>query len=286
MTDAKALLPSFEERYADVKAVRVRYYVGGPADVDPPLVLLHGLGGAASNWTELAPMLARTRRVLIPELPGHGGSAALPATPPTLEPFAERVGRVMEREGLGSALLVGHSLGGLVALRLALRQPDAVRGLVLAAAAGISSGSRRARYALSILGVVKPGRWLAPHRTRVARSRFLRTVVFGYWGAADVLALSDRMVEGFMSGPALHTDTVSAARALVADDARRELGAIKCPCLVLWGAEDHQVEVADAFEYARRLGAPVRVIADCGHLLIGERPDACVDAIEDLAASL
>jgi pimeloyl-ACP methyl ester carboxylesterase len=286
VTDAKGLLPGFEEYYADVRAVRTRYYVGGPPGGDPPLVLLHGLGGAASNWTELAPRLARTRRVLIPELLGHGGTAALPATPPTLEPFADRVGRVMEREALGPALVVGHSFGGLVALRLALRRPDAVRGIVIAAAAGISSATRRARYALSILGVVKPGRWLAPYRTRVAGSPFLRTLVFGYWGAADVLALSDRMVEGFMAGPALHTDTVGAARALVADDARRELSAIKCPCLVLWGADDHQVEVSDAFEYARRLRASVRVIADCGHLLIGERPDACVDAIEDLAASL
>ena len=286
MTDAKGFLAGFEERYADVKAVRMRYYVGGPSGVDPPLVLLHGLGGAASNWTELAPALASARRVLIPELPGHGGSAALPAPPLTLEPFAERGGLLMEQEDLGPALVVGHSFGGLVALRLALRQPMAVSGLVLAASAGISSASLRARYALSILGVVKPGRWLAPHRRRVARSPFLRALVFGYWGAADVLALSDRMVEGFMAGPALHTDTLSAARALVADDARRELGAVKRPCLVLWGAEDHQVAVADGFEYARRLGASVRVIPDCGHLLVGERPDACIDAIEELAASL
>ena len=49
---------------------------------------------------------------------------------------------------------------------------------------------------------------------------------------------------------------------------------------MLWGARDRQVPVDDAFEYARRLRAPVRVIPDCGHLLIGERPEACADAIE------
>jgi len=43
--------------------------------------------------------------------------------------------------------------------------------------------------------------------------------------------------------------------------------------------------VDDAFEYARRLGAPLRVIADCGHLLVGERPDACADAIERFVAA-
>ncbi len=55
---------------------------------------------------------------------------------------------------------------------------------------------------------------------------------------------------------------------------------MRCPCLVLWGARDAMVPVADGFEYARRLRAPLRVIASCGHLLIAERPDACLDAIE------
>ena len=285
MTDAKALLAGFEERHAAVKAVRIRYYLAGPRENDPPLVLLHGLGGAASNWAELGPRLARTRRILIPELPGHGGSAALPAAP-TLEPYADRVIGVMEREGFAPAVLVGHSLGGLVALRVALRRPDAVCGIVLAAAAGISSASRRARYALAILGVVKPGKWLAPHRRAVARSPFLRSLVFGYWGAADVTSLSDRMVEGFMAGPGLHTDTLGAAQALVVDDPRPELRTITCPSLVLWGADDNQLDVADAFEYARRLRAPVRTIADCGHLPIGERPTACADAIEEFLETL
>ena len=49
--------------------------------------------------------------------------------------------------------------------------------------------------------------------------------------------------------------------------------------LVLWGARDNQLPVDDAFDYARRLRAQLRVIADCGHLLIVERPAACADAI-------
>jgi len=53
---------------------------------------------------------------------------------------------------------------------------------------------------------------------------------------------------------------------------------------VLWGARDNQLPIEDAFDYARRLQAPLRVIADCGHLLIGERPDACADAIETFLA--
>jgi pimeloyl-ACP methyl ester carboxylesterase len=51
--------------------------------------------------------------------------------------------------------------------------------------------------------------------------------------------------------------------------------------LVLWGARDRLVPLTDGYEYARRLRAPIRVIADCSHLLIGERPDACAAAIEE-----
>ena len=106
----------------------------------------------------------------------------------------------------------------------------------------------------------------------MARSAALKTLVFGRWGASDPPALSPEMAEAFLSGPARHTDTVSAAKALVRDDPRPDLDRVRCPVLLLWGARDNQLPVGDAFEYARRLRAPLRVIADCGHLLIGERP--------------
>jgi pimeloyl-ACP methyl ester carboxylesterase len=66
---------------------------------------------------------------------------------------------------------------------------------------------------------------------------------------------------------------------LVRDDPRIDLERVTAPALVLWGARDHQVPIDDAFEFARRLRVPLRTIADCGHLLVGERPDACADAI-------
>jgi pimeloyl-ACP methyl ester carboxylesterase len=278
VTDAKVELPGFEERFADVRGTRLRYLVAGEGE---PLLLVHGLGGAAANWLALAPLLLAGRRLLVPELPGHGGSAALPAAP-SLNAYADRLGLLLEHEGLASAGVVGHSLGGAIALRLAIRRSDAVNALVLAGAAGISSGTRNARYALTITGIVKPGRRLAPHRRRIARSNALKRVVFGRWGASDPPALREELAEAFLSGPARHTDTVSAAKALVRDDPRPDLDRVRCPSLVLWGARDNQLPVEDAFDYARRLRARLRVIADCGHLLIGERPDACADAIDDL----
>jgi pimeloyl-ACP methyl ester carboxylesterase len=272
-------IPGFEERFAEAKGSRMRYFVGGSAGGDP-VVLVHGLGGCAANWVDVAPLLAETRRVLVPELPGHGLSTPLPAVP-NLAVFADRIGLVAEHEQALPAAFVGHSLGAVVALRLALRHPHAVNALVLAAAAGISSTSRRARYGLRILGIIGPRRLVAPWAGSVAGSAFLRYAVFGHWGAADPLILSPEAVDGFLEGTRLTSDSVSAARAVVADDVRPELDRLRCPTLVLWGALDNQLRLVDAFEFARRLDAPLRVIADCGHLLIGERPDLCADAVEN-----
>ena len=281
MTDAKSLLPRFEERFAELRGSRLRYFVAGEGNA---IVLVHGLGGAATNWTLLAPALARQRRVVIPDLPGHGGSQPLPAVP-NLNVFADRVALLAEREGASPAAIVGHSFGGVVALRLALRHPGVVSRLVLAATAGISSTTRRAEYSLRIVGLVKPGKLIAPFRDRVAGSARLRSLAFGHWSVSDPAAFSPRAASGFLEGPPLHTDTVSAALALVRDDPRPDLHELGCPCLVLWGARDAQLPLSDAYDYARRLRAPLRVIADCGHLLIGERPEACLDAIEEFLAA-
>jgi pimeloyl-ACP methyl ester carboxylesterase len=98
--------------------------------------------------------------------------------------------------------------------------------------------------------------------------------------------MSERAVHGFLAPLRLHTDTASARRALVRDDPRLDLELVRAPVLLLWGARDNQVTVTDAFEYARRLRAPLRLIAGCGHLLIGERPDACAAAIDDFLVGL
>jgi pimeloyl-ACP methyl ester carboxylesterase len=275
VTDAK--LPGLEERSVEVKAVHMRYFVGGEG---PPLLLVHGLGGAASNWTELAPLLARRHRLLVPDLPGHGGSSALSGVS-GLEPYADRVALVAEREGMLPAPVVGHSLGGSVVLRLALRRPGDVQAIVLAGSAGLSTGNIWGRQLLSVFTTVRPGRLAARLRGRVARSPLLRRAVFGFVSVADPVALTNEAVEGFLAAQLLHTDVDSAWQALRRDDPRQELEQIQVPVLVLWGAEDAQLPLDDAFEYTRRLRARLRVIPGCGHLLIGERPDVCDRAIAD-----
>jgi len=275
MTDAKAIT-GFEERRATVGGASLRYLVGGAG---PALVLVHGLAGGAANWVELAPRLARSHRVLIVELPGHGGSEPLAAAS-TLDPYADCVVELARLEGIVPAPFVGHSLGGPVVLRAAARHPRDVTAVILLAAAGISSATRTLAGSLTLALLGWPGRAAARFRTSIAGAPWARSLVFGYWQVDDPPALSAAATEGFLSGAALHADVRQAALALAAEDERLGLDRVHCPCLLVWGASDRIVPLADGFEYARRLRAPLRVIAGCGHLLIGERPGACVHAIE------
>ena len=279
MTRATKLL-GLEPREADAAGARVRYYAGGSGD---PVVLVHGLGGAATNWVEVVPALLERHRVLAVDLPGHGGSEA-PRRGARVEDFAAAVAAVLEAEGAVPALVAGHSFGGHTSLRLAQRRPELVRGLLLVAPAGIATTTRVVQLAVAATGVLRPARWVAPFRYRYSGRVWFRRAVFRPWFVSDPEAVSPRATVGFLEGVPLHADTRAAGRAMVADDPREELERVGCPTIVLWGARDAQLPLDDAFEYARRLRAPLRVVADCGHLVIGERPEACVDALEDLVA--
>jgi pimeloyl-ACP methyl ester carboxylesterase len=275
MTAATNLL---EERFADDGGRRVRYFAGGSG---PAVVLVHGLGGAASNWIELVPGLVERHRLLVVDLPGHGGSERA-ARGSGVDAFAAAVAAVLEAEDAAPALVAGHSFGGQTALRLAHARPELVAGLLLIAPAGIATLARGARIAVLASALLRPGRLVAPLRYRCSGRIWYRRALFRPWFVSDPMALSPRAAVGFLDGTSARIDVRTAGLAMLADDPRTDLERVACPVLVLWGARDPQLPLDDAFEYARRLRARVRVVADCGHLVIGERPHACLDALEEL----
>lgn len=257
----------------------VEYHVGGAGE---PLLLVHGLGGSADNWVEALPELLRRYRVFAVDLPGHAGSGRLPRGA-TIDDFAAAAGAVLEAEGVGRALVAGHSLGGLVSLRLARSRPELVRGLLLVAPAGIATTSRITETLVFAAATIRPGRAVARFRHRWADRVWYRRALFRPWFVSDAVALSARATHGLLSAQARHTDTKAAGRAMIADDPRQDLPGITCPVLILWGARDAQLPLEDAFEYARRLRAKLRLVADCGHLVIVERPHAVVDCLDELS---
>jgi len=111
----------------DVDGLRLSAYVVGRGD---PLLLLHGLGGTKITWTPFLAQLARDHRLIVPDLPGHGGSAK-PRSDYSPRFFARVMTGLLDAMGVDRAVVVGNSMGGRVAVELALRSPDRVSGLVL-----------------------------------------------------------------------------------------------------------------------------------------------------------
>jgi pimeloyl-ACP methyl ester carboxylesterase len=271
-------MTALDRRLLTSGGVSVRYFAGGSGE---PLLLLHGLAGSAANWVELLPALTERFRVLALDMPGHAGSAPLPRGAGITD-FARVAADLLDAEEVPVALVGGHSFGGLVALRLAQQRPELVSGLLLAAPAGIGSGTRFAQAAVLTIATVRPGRWVAPLRFRYAERAWYRRAVFRPWFVSDADALSAGATHGLLAGLGEHADVKLAGRAMVADDPRAGLDAVRCPVVVLWGARDAQLPLDDAFEYARRLRAKLRIVADCGHLVPIERPAAWIDSLEQL----
>ena len=112
---------------------RMRYRRCG--DDGPVVVLLHGMAGSSATWSHVMPLLGRACRVIAPDLLGHGESAKPVAGDYSLGSYASGVRDLLVALGLERATVVGHSLGGGVALQFAYQFPERCERLVL-----VSSG--------------------------------------------------------------------------------------------------------------------------------------------------
>jgi len=278
MTDAIAVT-GLEAVTVETGLGRVRAFVAGDG---VPVVLLHGLSAGASTWVEVVDRLRPAVRVTAVDLPGHGGSSP-PPRGAGIAWYADAVAAAIGALGPVPAVLVGHSFGGQIALRVAQRHPDTVRALVLVGPSGVLPLRARTRVLAVLTTVLRPGARAAPLGLRLAERAWFKRVAFGPLLAADPAALPARAVRGFFAELREHTDVRTARRAILAEPPFPTEWTPACRALVLWGAADAVVPVEHGFALARATSVSLRAVADCGHLLIGERPDAVVDAIAAVA---
>ena len=225
------------EKRTSVSGQPVRYLTSGEG---PPLVLVHALGENALDWSWVLPVLSRGHRVNAPDLPGIGGGGGA-MTDHSPASFASFIAAFLDALGIERAAIVGSSLGGLIALRLALSDPARVGALVLVGSAGLGRTVSPALSLLTLPGYVEA--MIALCKTPVgARQRaWGRTALLfaRSWSAPSArLAAQYRLVltPGFLEA------TLAALRAQVAPVGQREvlvdqLPRLRIPTLVLWGPE-------------------------------------------------
>ena len=270
-----------EKQDVEVEGLPIRYLTAGSG---PPLVLLHGAGDNSLDWRWIISDLAATHRVYAPDLPGSPDSAR-PAVDYSPAFFERSVVAFVDALDMGRATFVGNSLGGLIALRLALSEPARVTGLVLIDSAGLG---REVNPAFTSVNVPGPFEAAIP---------FWRTPVGAYqraWGRTALLFahppgsvprqwLAEQCRLALLSG--YLEAHVSVLRALVSPLGQREvlvdrLPSLEIPTLVVWGARDRVFPESQAREAVAHLPeGSLAVIPDCGHMPHVECPDRFLAAL-------
>lgn len=253
-----------EERVGVGDGIELYVLSAGPRDA-PALVFVHGIGGSSSSWQSVIGAFAETHRVVALDLPGHGQSDVPDAATAdySVAGLAAAVSAALAALGLTRVTLVGHSLGGAVAMAVALAEPDAVERLVLVDSAGF--GEEISGDLLALLADVPSE----------AGSRAL----LGLFFEDPRLVLDAGVAEhhGALSRPGAH----DAVQAIAADafpggrQAAARPGDLTQPVLVIWGGRDRVVPAAHA-DAARTAIADVRVavLPDSGHAPQVEDPEA------------
>ncbi len=265
---------------------RIHYLVAGSGR---PLLLLHGVGESSAYWREVLPRLASRYTVYAPDLPGYGASDPLPSDEaPAPERLAEAMAAFLDTVNGAEAppaVVVGHSLGGSIALELALGYPDRVHRLVLEDSAGLGHYVNPALRALTVPGygdvATRAGRTSigAVHRAwaRIPLMFAQPHLAPPHW-VAEQRRLAGLPHHLHTSLAALRTQAGPFGQRRVLLDALPQL---RIPTLIIWGAQDAVVPVSQARHAASRLRhGQLAVVPGCGHVPHLERPEHFLDALQ------
>jgi pimeloyl-ACP methyl ester carboxylesterase len=258
-------------RRVELPGASVNYVEIGEGE---PLLFVHGVSGCWQNWLENLPHFAAAgRRCVALDLPGFG-SSPMPEWPITMAAYGQLVRDVCERLDLGGAALVGNSMGGLLAVELALAAPEAFERLVLVSAAGIINTWRPEERAVATAWA---WRHFSPHfgrqgRQIVARPRLRRAVFQSFVRFPNRLdddLLTEQIVNALREADAFEP----ALADLIRTDFRERLATIEMPTLIVWGLSDRVVPVAAAISYHRRIPhSRLEIFERTGHVPQLERP--------------
>jgi pimeloyl-ACP methyl ester carboxylesterase len=266
-----ALDREFPARQVDLgDGVRVTVREAGPHDA-PPVVLLHGIGSGSASWLPVVRLLAAHCRVLAWDAPGYGDSTPLAAAEPTTADYAHRLDRLLAVLDWPRTVLVGHSLGGLMAGAFAALHPQRLQRVVLLCPAGgygapgLQARAQQVRDerlgTLDRLGVAGMARERGPRLVRDGAGEDIRQ-----WAVWNMARLRP---DGYRQAVAMLCSGHLAANA-----------PLTMPVEVHVGEHD-RVTTPDAVRaIAAAFGVDCGLIADAGHLVSMDQPAAVAALIE------
>jgi 3-oxoadipate enol-lactonase len=254
------------QRGERVTAVEVHSVVEGPADA-PVLLLSNSLGADLAMWDPQVPALTELFRVVRYDTRGHGRSP-VPAGDSTVDDLVDDVVALLDRLEVPAAHVAGLSIGGMTALRLAVREPQRVRTLAVLCSSARTGDEQSWRD--------------RAHTVRAEGTGAIADAVISRWFTPGYAAANPDLIARLRATFAAHPDEgyASCCAAIAAMDQRADLGRITAPTVVVSGAEDpalppeHQRAIADGIPGARLVS-----LSPAAHLANIEQAQQVTDAL-------
>jgi pimeloyl-ACP methyl ester carboxylesterase len=266
------------------QALHGRSVTYAEAGEGPVLLLIHGIGGSLENWGDAIEPLSRTHKVIAPDLPGHGASAA-GGGDYSIGAFASSLRDLLVALGHERATLVGHSLGGGIAMQFTYQFPEMVERLIL-----VSSGGLGPEVSPVLRAAALPGADLFIAATAGIGQRVGPTIGrglgrLGLRPSADVAEVARGY--GSLSDPVRRSAFLATVRGVIGtagqrvDASDRLYLAEAMPVLILWGERDSIIPVRHGEDAHERIpGSRFQVFDGVGHLPQIEAPLRFVSAIK------
>ena len=265
----------FTEKYLDLHGERIAYLDEGPGDGDV-ILLLHGIAGSSETWRALMGQLSRRHRVIAPDLLGHGNSTK-PRSDYSLGAFAVLLRDFLDELGITRLTVVGHSLGGGIAMQFLYQHPSYAQRLVLIASGGLGPDVGWLLRLASLPGAEFVLPVIAPRQILPAGGR-----VFAWLRKAGFeSARGEEMLRhyGSLSDAETRQSFLRTLRSVV-DHRGQSVSALSrlttrtdLPALVIWGERDAIIPVKHAYDALEvRPDARLVVLPDVGHFPHAERP--------------
>ncbi len=278
-----------DSRFVQVDGLCIHYKEMGQGE--PAIILLHGFGASTFSWRRVLAPLSRLGRTLAYDRPGFGlthrpRTQGPGESPYSLEAQSRLLFQLMDRLGIQRAILVGNSMGGVVAAQAALTHPERVAGLVLVDAAihllrHIPGWLHRVTR---IPQVDRLGPLLARPIAHIGGQRLL----LSSWHNRE--RLTPEVWEGYMRALAAENwdyGLWQTLRTRGRPEVVSRLGELRVPTLVITGEHDAVVPTAHSLRLAQEIpGARLVVIPDCGHLPQEEQPEAFLQAVSQFVEAV
>jgi pimeloyl-ACP methyl ester carboxylesterase len=274
---------SFDLQEVRLHGQRVCYRKTGEG---PPIILIHGITSSSSNWNAIAERLAENHTVLAPDLLGHGDSAK-PRGDYSMGAFASGVRDLMVALGIPRATIVGHSLGGGVAMQFAYQFPELTERLALVSSGGLGRDVHSFLRAATIPGAELVIPLLAGRRV-IGAGRAVGRVLdrVGIKLGNDVLEMARghaSLGDSKTRAAFVHTlrTIVDPAGQRVRATDRLYLAA-HLPVLIIWGARDRIIPVSHGRSAHELMpGSRLEVFERSGHFAHLDEPDRFTRTLRD-----